>query len=96
MPPATRAARTMRSSATSLERRRARVARASSARRAVPVTSAGAGATRVNVPSDAPSNALDALRAIEVMRAVDGARVTVPDVVGARGTVVVQFLRSFG
>jgi hypothetical protein len=85
---AMRASLAMRSSASALELR--------CARRAAMMTSAASGTTRVNVPSDAPSDALEALRAVEVMRAIDGARVTVPEVVGARGTVVVQFLRSFG
>ena len=93
---AMRASRATRSSASPLDRRRARRARATRARRAAMVTSDASGTTRVNVPSDAPSDALEALRAVEVMRAIDGARVTVPEVVGARGTVVVQFLRSFG
>jgi hypothetical protein len=93
---ARRASLAMRSSASALELRCARRARVARARRAAMMTSAASGTTRVNVPSDAPSDALEALRAVEVMRAIDGARVTVPEVVGARGTVVVQFLRSFG
>jgi hypothetical protein len=93
---AMRASLAMRSSASALELRCARCARVARARRAAMMTSAASGTTRVNVPSDAPSDALEALRAVEVMRAIDGARVTVPEVVGARGTVVVQFLRSFG
>ena len=55
-----------------------------------------ADATLVNVPRDAPADPLRALKGVEITRAVDGARVTVPDLVDEDGTTVVTFLRSFG
>ena len=55
-----------------------------------------ADATRVNVPRDAPADPLRALKGVEITRAMDGARVTVPDLVDEDGTTVVTFLRSFG
>ena len=55
-------------------------------------------ARALNAPSDAPSDALAALRDARVRRATDGAETTVPALVGARETdvTVVTFLRSFG
>jgi len=55
-----------------------------------------ADARRVNVPADAPADPLRALKGVEITRATDGARVTVPDLVDDDGTTVVTFLRSFG
>lgn len=55
-----------------------------------------ADARRVNVPADAPTDPLRALEGVEITRATDGARVTVPDLVDDEGTTVVTFLRSFG
>ena len=51
------------------------------------------------IPSDAPSDALEALRGVELRRASDGTAVTIPELVtggGAKDTTVVTWLRSFG
>lgn len=78
------------------------------ARARVAVTRAGGRDARTRVavtrarassaPSDAPSDALEALRDARVRRATDGAETTVPALVrgGETDVTVVTFLRSFG